>query len=125
MTPGLLTDADGAENARTVLGRAVRLSFLTTTPSPYMQDLFDAMARDGRIAPRVMYLEQHAPGFKWVDPELPSYSEILPGGWFNFLGARIHANPGAIARIRAARPDVVVVAGYSGLTNQAVMWWLT
>jgi glycosyltransferase involved in cell wall biosynthesis len=103
---------------------ALRVTFLTPTPSPYTQDLFAAMARDGRITPRVLYLEKHAPAFNWTDPELPVYSEILPGGWFSLLGARIHANPGAIARIRESRPDVVVVAGYSGLTNQAVMWWL-
>lgn len=103
---------------------ALRVTFLTATPSPYTQDLFAAMARDGRIEPRVLYLERHAPAFNWTDSELPSYSEILSGGWFNFLGARVHANPRAIARIRETRPEVVVVAGYSGLTNQAVMWWL-
>ncbi len=105
-------------------GRALRATFLTPTPSPYMMDLFAAMARDGRIAPRVLYLEKHAPAFAWDDPDLPAHSEILPGGWVQVLGARVHANPGAIARVRASRPDVVVVAGYSGLTNQAVMWWL-
>lgn len=104
--------------------QTVRATFLTPTPSPYMQDLFAAMEHDGRIAPHVLYLERHAPGFKWTDPELPAHSEILPGGWFSFFGARVHANPGAVGRVRATRPDVVVVAGYSGLTNQAVMWWL-
>src|SRR5262245_32408079 len=118
-----LADRSRAAAPRT-LRRAIRATFLTPTPSPYMMDLFAAMARDGRIAPRVMYLEKQAPAFRWIDPELLAYSEILPGGWFNFLGARIHANPGAITRIRDSRPDVVVVAGYSGLTNQAVMWWL-
>lgn len=102
----------------------IRLTFLTPTPSPYMQDLFEAMVRDGRIAPRVLYLEARAPGFDWKEPGLPAYSEILPGRWFRFRGARVHANPGAVARVRETRPDVVVVAGYSGLTNQAVMCWL-
>ena len=101
-----------------------RATFLTPTPSPYMQDLFVAMARDGRIAPTVMYLERDAPGFKWAHSGLPDYSEILPGGWFNFFGARIHANPSAIVRVLGSKPDIVVVAGYSGLTNQALMYWL-
>lgn len=114
----------GSEVENTLETRPILAAFLTPTPSPYMQDVFEAMARDGRISPRVLYLEKQAPAFKWDEPELPSYSEILPGGWFSFLGARIHANPGAVGRIRAGKPDVVVVAGYSGLTNQAVMWWL-
>lgn len=102
----------------------MRVTYVTPTPSPYTLDVFTAMARDGRIAPSVLYLEKHAPAFQWDDPELPAFSEVLPGGWLNFLGARVHLNPSAIARLRATNPDVVVVAGYSGLTNQAVMWWL-
>jgi glycosyltransferase involved in cell wall biosynthesis len=107
------------------LAGAIRATFLTPTPSPYMMDLFAAMTRDGRIAPRVLYLENHTPTHAWDESRLPEYSEVLPGGWVSFLGARVHANPGAVTHIRRTRPDVVVVDGYSGLTNQAVMYWLT
>jgi glycosyltransferase involved in cell wall biosynthesis len=102
----------------------LRATFLTPTPSPYMRDLFAAMTRDGRIAPRVLYLEKGTPTHGWDEERLPGYAEVLPGGWVRFLGARVHANPGAVAHIRRTRPDVAVVAGYSGLTNQAVMCWL-
>jgi glycosyltransferase involved in cell wall biosynthesis len=103
----------------------IRATFLTPTPSPYMMDLFATMERDGRIAPRVLYLENRTPTHDWDESRLPDYAEVLPGGWVQFLGARVHANSGAVERVRRTRPDVVVVAGYSGLTNQAVMYWLT
>jgi glycosyltransferase involved in cell wall biosynthesis len=46
---------------------------------------------------------------------------VLPGKWFWFLGGRIHFNPGAARQIRHDHPDVVVINGYSGLTNQLLM----
>jgi glycosyltransferase involved in cell wall biosynthesis len=90
-------------------------------PSPYIQDLFQGMVADGRIEPQVHYLEMASPDTYWGDCALPDYAEVLPGHWFGFMGSRIHVNPGAARRVLAGRPDVVVVAGYAGLTNQAVM----
>jgi glycosyltransferase involved in cell wall biosynthesis len=36
----------------------------------------------------------------------------------------VHWNPGAIAAVLRSRPDLVVISGYSSLTNQVVMRWL-
>lgn len=103
------------------LAQPIRVAFLTVMPSPYIQDLFAGMAADGRIAPRVYYLEMEAPDTYWGDCALPEYAEVVPGRWFSFLGSRLHVNRGAVRRILAGKPEVVVVAGYAGLTNQAVM----
>ena len=102
----------------------MRVTFLTTMPSPYSLDLFAAMQVDGRIVPRVLYLEMSAPDTHWGQVPLPESAEVLAGGWKNFGGGRVHWNPGAIAAIRDSRPDLVVVSGYSSLTSQVVMRWL-
>ena len=102
----------------------MRVTFLTIMPSPYSLDLYAAIEVDGRIVPRVLYLEMAAPGTYWGDVPLPDSAEILAGGWKNFAGGRIHWNPGAIEAIRRSRPDLVVVSGYSSLTSQLVMRWL-
>ncbi len=86
-----------------------------------MQDLFEAMSRDPRFQLRVYYLEMAAPDTYWGQQPLPDYAEVLPGRWFWFAGGRIHYNPGAAKRILHDDPDVVVINGYSGLTNQIVM----
>ena len=93
-------------------------------PTPYSQDLFQTMQQDGRISPQVYYLEMAAPDTYWGRVPLPDFATVLPGAWLPFLGGRLHVNRGAIRAISAAKPDIVVVAGYAGLTNQAVMWWL-
>ena len=104
--------------------RPIRVTFLTIMPSPYIQDLFAAIADDGRILPRVFYMEMAAPETHWGEASLPSYATILSGGWRMIGGGRVHWNPGAIQAIRDSSPDIVVVAGYSSVTAQFVMRWL-
>ncbi|HTQ40764.1 MAG TPA: glycosyltransferase family 4 protein [Pirellulales bacterium] len=86
-----------------------------------MQDLFQAMAVDSRFELRVHYLEMAAPDTYWDQASLPDYAEVLPGKWFWLMGGRIHVNPQAAQRILTHRPEVIVVTGYSGITNQLVM----
>ncbi len=103
---------------------SLRVAFLTVMPTPYSQDLFQTIQRDGRISPRVFYLEMAAPDTYWGKVPLPDFASLLPGFWVPCLGGRLHVNRGAIRAIAAAEPDVVVVAGYAGVTNQLVMRWL-
>jgi glycosyltransferase involved in cell wall biosynthesis len=93
-------------------------------PSPYSQDLFAAVAADGRIEPQVRYMEMAAPATHWGEVPLPGYARVLPGSWRNVGGGRVHWNPGVLRAIRDTQPEVVVVAGYSSLTAQVVMRWL-
>src|SRR5271157_1611550 len=104
--------------------RPRRLTFLTIMPSPYSLDLFAAMEVDGRIMPRVLYMEMAAPDTYWGQVPLPESAEVLPGGWMNIGGGRVQWNSGVIRAIRMSRPDLVVVSGYNSLTCQQAMRWL-
>ena len=80
-------------------------------PSPYSVDLFAAIEADGRITPRVLYMEMAAPDTYWGQVRLPESAEVLPGGWRNIGGGRVHWNSDVIRAIRNSRPDLVVVSG--------------
>lgn len=99
----------------------MKITFLTVMPSPYVQDLFARLAGDERFDLRVLYLEQEAPDTYWGEQQLPAYASVLPGRWIGFSGARVHVNPSVRRELRAGEPDVVVVVGYIGLTNQIAM----
>ena len=59
------------------LGAPIRVSFLSVMPSPYMQDLFQAIAIDTRFSLRVHYLEMAAPDTHWDDSENPPNNIVL------------------------------------------------
>ncbi|MBR9803628.1 glycosyltransferase family 1 protein, partial [bacterium] len=49
----------------------MKVTFLTVMPSPYVQDLFAAMACDDRFDLRVLYMEQEAPDTYWGEQVMP------------------------------------------------------
>ncbi len=103
----------------------MKVTFLTVMPSPYVQDFFAAMDMDPRIDLRVLYLEQEAPDTHWGEQEMPRYAKVLPGRWVGFRGARIHINPSVRRELAENPADLVIVAGYVGLTNQIAMRFLS
>jgi glycosyltransferase involved in cell wall biosynthesis len=103
----------------------MKITFLTVMPSPYVQDLFAALAADDRVELTVWYLEQVAPDTYWGEQAMPAYARVLPGKWYGFSGARVHWNPGIQQLIRDADADLFVIVGYIGLTNQVAMRTLT
>lgn len=107
------------------LASPMRVTFITVMPSPYVQDLFACMASDGRFQLQVLYLEQVAPDTYWGPQNMPPYARVLPGRWIGILGARVHVNPTVISALRNTHPDLSVIVGYSGFTNQMAMRWLT
>lgn len=102
----------------------MKVAFLTVMPSPYTEDLFAAMKDDGRIEPRVFYMEMSAPDTKWGERELPAYATQLDGHWVNVLGGRVHFNRRVRTSLRDSNADLFVVAGYSSVTCQKAMAWL-
>lgn len=102
----------------------MKIAFLTVMPSPYVQDVFEALSRDPRCDIAVFYLDHEADNTSWGKPALPDFARILTGSWFRLGGSRIHYNRSAIRELRGANADVYVVGGYPGLTNQSVMYWL-
>ncbi len=99
----------------------MKVTFLTVMPSPYVQDLFAQMSADARFDLRVLYMEQVAPDTYWGEQAMPGYARVLAGRWLGVSGARVHCNPTARREVSAGKPDIVVVVGYIGLTNQLVM----
>ena len=104
---------------------ALRITFLTVMPSPYVQDLFAAMNADPRIDLQVLYMEQVAPDTYWGEQQMPAYAKVLPGRWIGFSGARIHINPTIRKELDDRDADLVVVVGYVGITNQLAIRHLT
>ena len=104
-----------------MLPAPLKITFLTVMPSPYVQDLFAALAADDRIRLTVWYLEQVAPDTYWGEQQMPDYAQVLPGKWYGFSGARVHWNPGIADLIRNSDADLFVIVGYIGLTNQVAM----
>jgi len=99
----------------------LKTTFLTVMPSPYVQDLFAALAADARIDLTVWYLEQVAPDTYWGEQAMPGYARVLPGRWYGFSGARVHWNPGISTLIKNSDAELFVIVGYIGLTNQVAM----
>lgn len=99
----------------------MKVTFLTVMPSPYVQDLFAAMACDDRFDLRVLYMEQEAPDTYWGEQVMPDYAEVLPGQWVGISGARVHVNPGIADKLDSIDSDLVVICGYIGLTNHLAM----
>jgi glycosyltransferase involved in cell wall biosynthesis len=103
------------------------VTFLAVMPAPYMMDLFEAIHQDPRFCLKVHFLEKPAvaaPGVYWQDRLLPSFANVLPGGWIWFIRARVHLNAGVFSTLDEDRPDVVIVLGYSSITCQLAMYWL-
>ena len=89
-------------------------------PSPYSVDLFAAIEADGRITPRVLYMEMAAPDTYWGQVRLPESAEV-PAGAVGGISAADGSTgiQACIRAIRDSRPDLVVVSGYNSLTCQS------
>ena len=98
----------------------INVAFLAIMPSPYMRDLFEVMAADPQFDLRVYYLEMTAPirtGAMCRCHAMPRFCRASGCGLWEGAFISILALPGEFAH----NPDVVVVTGYSGITNQLVM----
>jgi glycosyltransferase involved in cell wall biosynthesis len=103
----------------------MKLCFLTIMPSPYMRDFLAGLASDPDLDVQVLYQEQSAPDSHWEVAPLPEWSRVLPGSWIPFWGGRLHWNRGVTAALRDAQADCYIIQGYSGITPQRAMRWLT
>jgi glycosyltransferase involved in cell wall biosynthesis len=98
--------------------------FLTVMPSPYQRELFFALHSDGRMDLQALYFTPSAFDRNWSMPPLSGYEKILPGTTIGLLGPSAHLNPGILAVLRQAAPDVVVISDYSAPTAQIAMRYL-
>ena len=113
----------------------MRLAIVATHPIQYYAPWFQRVAAEPGIDARVFYLwtfgvtDQHDPGFgraiRWDLPLLEGYaSEFVDNtsrdpGTHHFSGLK---NPALPDRLRAFRPDAILVYGYNFATHQRLIW---
>jgi len=94
-------------------------------PSPYQQELFNAIVASGKMDISVRYFSATASDRDWERRTLSGHERIMPSRHLNLFGCRIRSNPEVLAEIRRADVDLVIVSDYSFLTAQVAMWYLT
>jgi len=100
------------------------LLFLTVMPSPYQQQLFQALHSDGRLRIRVLYYTCKALDRNWDDPRISPYEQVLPGKTIRWLGCSAHLNPTVAGALQREGSDLFVLSDYSAPTTQIAMRWL-
>jgi glycosyltransferase involved in cell wall biosynthesis len=102
-----------------------RLLFLTVIPSPYQQDLFNALSRSSNMDINVLYYASTASDRDWDTPRLADYEKIMPEKKLNIFGFNPVINSGVISEIKNINADLVIVSDYSFMSAQLAMWYLT
>lgn len=96
-----------------------RLVFVSVTPSPYQRDVFETMARRGRVGISVYYQERTPPDSPWPEKPLATWERVLPGFTMSWRGGRSHCNRGLP---KARDGEYWVVNGsMSDVTTQLLM----
>ena len=68
----------------------IDVGIVSVVPSPYQQDIFQALARYEGLSVSVYYLEHESPDSPWPRSTLRSFERVLPGFWLSIGGARFH-----------------------------------
>jgi len=99
-----------------------RVGLLTNIPSPYQVELFDAIARRGRIDLRVWYCAPRDARRLWEE-QRPSHPHEIGAGW-RVKTAREHwyLDPRPARQLLRWRPDLAVLSVYTTPTVQLAMW---
>jgi glycosyltransferase involved in cell wall biosynthesis len=104
----------------------VRVAFVSPEPTPYRAPLLDRVAAQPEIDLTVIYAARTVASRRW-DVVLRHTAVFLRG--VDVPGARrvvrheYPLTPGIFDALRAARPDVVVVSGWSTFASQAAVFW--
>jgi glycosyltransferase involved in cell wall biosynthesis len=105
----------------------VPCAIVAPVPVPYRDPLFERLAARGRIAPRVLYLAAHQPGWDvpldWFSSPTGYESEVL-GAWQRPRSGRtpLMVARGLGAALERAAPEVVVSWEYGPATWRALAW---
>ncbi len=131
LTPGLLRRrvhrlVDERAARRRVPSAATRVAVVSPEPTPYRSPLFDRIAARPDIDLTVVYAAHTVAGRNWtVEPR--HRAEFLRGvrllGVRRFLRHDYPLTPGLAHALRRARPDVVVVSGWSTFASQRAIAW--
>jgi glycosyltransferase involved in cell wall biosynthesis len=104
----------------------VRVAVVSPEPTPYRAPLFDRIAERGDLDLTVVYAAETVAGRHWSvalqheavfldGPRLPGAARVLRHDY--------PVTPGIFGALRSARPDVVVVSGWSTFASQAALAW--
>jgi glycosyltransferase involved in cell wall biosynthesis len=103
-----------------------RVVVVSPEPTPYRAPLFDRVAERPELDLTVIYAARTVAGRTWaVDPRHRSVflrGPRIPGA-ARILRHDYPLTPGIWSALRAARPDCVVVSGWSTFASQAALGW--
>jgi poly(glycerol-phosphate) alpha-glucosyltransferase len=109
---------------------ALHLVIVSTLPSPYQRDLFDALSQDPDVELSVRYLEGTAPDSPWPEQPLRQYESILPGFCLGRGRIRSHINLyTGVARhahaliVNAALTDLTTQLAMRLASSRSIPWW--
>jgi glycosyltransferase involved in cell wall biosynthesis len=103
-----------------------RVTVVSPEPTPYRAPLFDRIAARDDIELHVLYAAHTVAGRSW-SVSLGHPHAFLRG--LSVPGARLvvrhdyPVTPGIVRALRASRPDVVIVSGWSTFASQAAVAW--
>ena len=104
----------------------IRVTVVSPEPTPYRAPLFDRLAAREDIDLTVIYAARTVAGRTW-EVELAHEAVFLSGPRLAVVGALLRhdypVTPGILRALRVARPDVVVVSGWSTFPSQAAIAW--
>jgi glycosyltransferase involved in cell wall biosynthesis len=104
----------------------IRVAFVSPEPTPYRAPLLDRVAARREIDLTVIYAARTVAGRTWhVEPRHGAVfldGRPVPGA-DRVLRHDYPLTPGIFRALRDARPDVVVVSGWSTFASQAALGW--
>ena len=99
-----------------------RVGVLTNIPSPYGVELYDAIARRGRIDLRVWYCAARDTRRSWAQAQ-PQHWHRMGAGWhINTPRDHWYVDPRPARDLLSWKPDLAVLSVYSMPAVQAAMW---
>ena len=121
-------DAEAVVRSRRAAGRAcpVRVAVVSPEPTPYRSPLFDRVAARAEVELTVIYAAGTVARREW--DVTPKHRAVFLRG-VRVPGARrllrhdYPVTPGIVHALDDARPDVVVVSGWSIFASQAAVAW--
>jgi len=102
----------------------MKLCFLSVMPSPYMEDLFEALNEASGIKIQVLYETMAVQDTHWGNRDLPDYAKLIGSCSSTPPHRRFTYNSAITTDLLQADADLYIVQGYSSLTDQAAFRWL-
>src|SRR3989442_1787092 len=98
------------------------VAVLTNIPSPYQVELFDAIAKQGRVDLRVWYCAERDVRRYW-EPSRPSHWHRFGRDWrIATRNDQYYADPRLASEIRQWRPHLAIFSVYSMPAVQIAIW---